>query len=250
MTKQEYRTIGYIRSNCLSKIAPLVDHLPKTQFNVFRSFMERRMQEAKYSWCKCMIHATKVMDMNWSAWRDQEEFAIVLKELTAMKMKHHFEDFTVEKIEVGIDDKELVRMINKHLPENMEKFEDDTRFFVLFRNKPISTDTMNGWDVKAITKINLNAYVNLKFKKGVMDLTGIKTGIGTTQDLTFLANEKEVIKQILSHLKVDVWFSLPEVMEILEPKTNHNPYPGAIRTYERKEKSTWSFIADEEVIAR
>ena len=62
-----------------------------------------------------------------------------------------------------------------------------------------------------------------------------------------MVNEKDVIKQVLSHLKVDRWFKFPEVQKHFV--NGHHPYPGAIRTYERKHGfSKWGFIEDEEVI--
>ena len=118
-------------------------------------------------------------------------------------------------------------------------------------NKPLSYTTVNGWNAKVVKDINLTAVVNLKFKHAVLDLTWIESHehkIKKTPEpfSSYLINEKEVIWQILSHLKTIRWFTFPEVQK--HYVDGHHPYPGAIRTYERRGTTKWTFKDEEEVI--
>jgi len=254
MSKREYMSIGYIRSNCLSKVGACVDDLPKTQFSISRSRQEKKKINSDYRWLQYNLLGKGDFQINWNIWRDKVPFEKVLSQLTKFKNQYHFEDFVVNRIEVGINDNVLVKLINKHLSDLNEKkeFDEQTRFYVTFVNKPIANDLLNGWDAKVVNDINLSAIVNLKFKRAVLDLTHIeseqkKKEPKTVEDITFLVNEKDVIQQILSHLKADRWFQFPEVQKHFV--NGHHPYPGSVRTYERKYGfSKWSFISDEEVI--
>lgn len=252
--KQEYLNIGYIRSNCLSKVASCIDELPTTQFSISRSRQEKKKIDFRYRWLQYSLLGKGDFQINWNIWRDKVPFNIVLEKLTEFKNKYHFEDFVINKIEVGIDDKQLVKLINKHFEEANEKkqFDKDTRFYITFINKPVAYNIIDGWDAKVVKDINLNAIVNLKFKRGVLDLSHIeseeKKKKKIPEDINWLIDEKDVIWQILSHLKTDRWFQFPEVQKHFV--NGHHPYPGAIRNYERKHGfSKWSFNKEEEVIA-
>lgn len=250
--KKEYLSIGYIRSNCLSKVASCIDDLPKTQFYISRSKQEKKIIDTDYKWLRYNLMGKGDFQITWNIWRDKTPFDTVLKQLAEFKRKYHFDDFVVNKIEVGIDSKHLVDVINKHLSEQNERqFKEDTRFYVTFTNKPIANDAINGWDAKIVKDINLSAIVNLKFKRGVLDLTNIESERKKTknisENITWLKNEKDVIWEILSHLKTDRWFQFPEVRKNVVG--GHHPYPGAIRTYEQTSGLTkWTFTNDEEVI--
>ena len=149
-----------------------------------------------------------------------------------------------------------MKLINRHLSEQNQgqQFKEDTRFYVTFANKLIAKDVINGingWDAKIVKDINLNAIVNLKFKTGVLDLINIeseqKKRTKTSENISWVKNEKDVIWEILSHLKTERWFEFPEVKKNMVGE--HHPYPGAIRTYEQKHGfSKWAFTNDEEVI--
>ena len=249
--KHEYLNIGYIRSNCLSKVASCIDDLPKTQFSISRSRQEKKKLNSQYRWLQYNLIGKGDFQINWNVWRDKTPFTSVLQQLTEFKNKYHFEDFVINKIEVGIDDSTLVRLINNHVQEPDKLFTTNTRFYVTFSNKPIAYDIINGWDAKIVNDINLNAIVNLKFKRGVLDITNIeseeKKKKKTSEDINWVLHEKDVVQRILSHLKTDRWFEFPEIKKHFV--NGHHPYPGAIRTYERKHGfSKWSFIGEEEVI--
>lgn len=251
--KHEYMSIGYIRTNCLSKIAHLIDDLPKTKFSIARSQQEKKKVESKYRWLNFTITGKGNFLINWDIWRDKTSFQTVLNELSKFKQKYHYDDFVVNKIEIGIDDPKLVRSINKTLEENNFKnlYPENTRFYITFSNNPVAYDVINGWDAKIITKINLNAIVNLKFKRGVLDLTHIesdrKRKENVNENIDFVLNEKKIARQILSKLDTKRWFEFPEVKKCINPETGEIPRPGSIRTYERKSTSRWAFVSDEEV---
>lgn len=249
----EYMSIGYIRTNCLSKVAHLIDQLPKTKFGIARSQQDKKKVDSKYRWLNFTITGTGNFLINWDIWKDRTPFQNVLNELSNFKQKYHFEDFVVNKIEVGIDDPKLVKSINEILEENNIKnlYDEKTRFYVTFTNNPLAYNIINGWDGKIITKINLNAIVNLKFKRGVLDINHIeseqKKNTKQPEDIDFILHEKEISRQILSKLNTDRWYQFPEVKECINPDTGEHPKPGSIRTYERKSTSRWTFISDEEV---
>jgi len=249
----EYLSIGYIRTNCLSKVAHLIDKMPKTKFSIARSQQEKRKVDSKYRWLNFMIIGTGSFNITWDIWRDKIPFQTVLNELSKFQAKHHFEDFVVNRIEVGIDDPSLVKMVNKTLEVNNIKdfYESKTRFYVTFSNNPLAYDAINGWDAKIITDINLNAIINQKFKRGTLDITHIESDRrkkkSQQENINFVVHEKEIAKQILSYLDTVRWYSFPEVNESINPDTGKRPKPGAIRTYERKSTSKWSFVSDEEV---
>ena len=251
--KSEYMSIGYIRTNCLSKVAHLIDKMPKTKFSIARSQQEKRKVDSKYRWINFTIIGTGSFNITWDIWRDKTSFQTVLNELSKFQEKQHYEDFVVNRIEVGIDDPLLVKMINKILEENNVKniYDSKTRFYVTFSNNPLAYDVINGWDAKIITKINLNAIVNQKFKRGTLDITHIESdrrkSKSQQEDIDFVLHEKNIAKQILSYLDTTRWYQFPEVKECINPDTNEHPKPGAVRTYERKSTSKWSFISDEEV---
>ena len=251
MTVREYMNIGYIRSNCLSKVAACVDHLPKTQLSISRSRTEKTKFNSDYRWLQSNLLGKVDFKIDWNIWKDKTPFENVVKQIAIFKNKYHFEDFVINKIEVGIDDSFLVNLINNYLSKD-ETFDSDTRFYVTFSNKPVAYDVINGWDAKVVRDINLNAIVNLKFKRGVLDLTKIesehkKSNPKKIENIISVLNEGDVIDQILSNLKTDRWFKFPEVQQYYVNK--HHPYPGAIRIYERKSGySKWSFIKEQEVV--
>lgn len=251
----EYLNIGYIRSNCLSKVASLIDDLPITQFSVARSKQEKKKIETSYKWLSYNLRGSGDFKLNWNIWKDRVPFKTVLSELTKFKSKYRFEDFTISRIEIGIDSDVLVHKINNCLSnKNKEfiKYKKGTRFYVLFVNRPLSSDIIDGWDAKVVRDINLNAIVNLGFKRGVLDLVGIESDLKKRdakkiEDIDFVLGEKDIIRLILSKFKTDRWFKFPEVQKHFV--NGHHPYPGAIRTYERTHgHSKWAFSKDEEVV--
>src|SRR4030042_2234195 len=241
--KNEYMSIGYIRTNCLSKVSHLVDGFPTTKFSIARSQQDRKKVDSKYRWLNFTITGTGNFLINWDIWKDKTPFQNVLNELSNFKQKYHYDDFVVNRIEIGIDDPQLVKMINKVLEDNNTKnpYDSKTRFYVLFTNNPLAYDVINGWDAKIITKINLNAIINLKFKRGTLDINHIeserKKQNKEHEDIDFVLHEKEISKQILSKLNTDRWDNFPEVKECITPETGEHPKPGAVRTYERKSTS-------------
>lgn len=251
--KNEYMSIGYIRTNCLSKIAHLINDLPKTKFSIARSQQDKKKVDSKYRWLNFTITGTGNFNINWDIWRDKTPFQTVLNELSNFQQKYHYEDFVVNKIEIGIDDIALTQKINKILELNNIKklYKENTRFYITFMNNPLAYDTINGWDAKIIKKINLNAIINQKFKRGTLDLTHIESDIKRkfkqNENIDFVLHEKEIIRHILSKLNTNRWDNSPEVKECINPETGEHPKPGAIRTYERKSSSRWAFISDEEV---
>lgn len=252
--KNEYMCIGYLRTNCLSKLAHLIDPFPKTKFSISRSQQEKKKGDTKYRWLNFTITGTGCFNINWDAWRDKTSFQTVLNELTKFQEKYHYDDFVVNKVELGIDDPKLVELINDCLKENGYKnlYSSNTRFYVTFSNNPLAYDTINGWDAKIITKINLNAIVNLKFKRGTLDLVHIESDKRKArqqqEDIDFVLHDsKKIIKHILSHIDASRWYQFPEVKECINENTGEHPKPGAIRTYEKRSSNKWAFISDEEV---
>jgi hypothetical protein len=244
MSERRYLSIGYIRSNCLSKVACLIDHLPKTQLHINRSRVERKKIDSNYRWLTYTLEGKAEFDISWSVWKDKVPFQTVLGQLGLYKQKYHLDDFVVGRLEVGITDQKLTELINRHLGH---KFKDGTQFFVTFVNKPLCTDTLDGWDADIIREINHNAIVNLKFKRGVLDINSIVAVPSLDFNFDQVLHEKEIIRQILSHLDTKKWFKFPEVEQAIDPRSNQHPYPGVIRTYEQLSGKKWVFLKEEEV---
>lgn len=255
MTKQEYLNIGYIRSNCLSKVASLVKGLPVTQFFISRSRRQKTIEKSDYPWLQFNLVGTGFFDITYNIWKHKIPFQTVINELTKFKQQYNYEDFVVNKIEIGIKNKNLTKIINKLINENNEKktYPDNTTFFMTFKNTPLAYDIINGWDAKVVKNINLNAIINLKFKRGVLDLKHIASGEkrrnkGLVENLDVFVNNKDIARLILHQLNMDKWFQFPEVLASYHPDTGKHPLPGAIRIYERKHGfSKWSFLKEEEV---
>jgi len=249
MTSHEYLNIGYIRSSCLSKISVLIDHLPKTQFCISRTYTEKKVETSKYRWLHCQMTGTREFVINWDIWKDKTPFPIVLQQLTEYARKYNFEDFTVNRVEVEIKDEELVEIINKHLAEEkLGGLDIDTRIYASFTNKPLAYDVIDSWDAKIVRDVNLDAIRTLKFKRSILDLVGIRTDRKTMASLVSMTNEKDVVKKILSHLNTTPWFHLPEIMKNIDPRTGKSPYPSSVRTYERINAQKWRFVGEEEVM--
>lgn len=244
MSGKRYMSIGYIRSNCLSKVACLIDHLPKTQFHISRTQQENKKINTNFPWLTYELVGKREFSIQWSAWRGHSPFQRVLTELTEFKKKRHIDDFTVGLIEVGIDDPKLVELVNAHLAH---KFPIDTRFYTSFVNQPLCTDILDGWDASVVREINLNAIVSLHFKRGVLDLKHIKPSCPCEFNIDHLLQEKEIIRQILSHLDTKKWFKFHEVETAVDPKTGQHPWPGVIRTYEQTSGRRWTLVDEEEV---
>jgi hypothetical protein len=251
--KHEYMSIGYIRTNCLSKLSHLVNDFPITKFGIARSQQDKKKVDSKYRWLNFTITGTGNFSINWDVWRDRTSFQNVLNALSDFRKKYHFDDFVVNKIEVGIDDPTLTTLINKKLEEQgiKQKYKHNERFYVAFGNNPLAYDVINGWDAEIISKININAIINQKFKRGTLDIKSIESSSKKAgryaEDLDFAIHDKDICKYILSKLNTNRWYTFPEVKECINPETGKQPKPGAIRTYERKSTNKWSFISDEEV---
>jgi hypothetical protein len=238
------KSIGYIRSNCLSKVASLIEPLQKTQLHITRSRVERRIEnDSKCRWLTYTLEGKSEFDLNWNIWKDRVPFQTVLNKLTFYKQKYNLDDFVVGHIELGIQDPSLIACINRKLAH---KYPPTTIFYVTFTNKPISRDVLNGWDADIVREINQKAISNLRFKRGVLDLTEIKSDPDLGINLDRVLFDKEVIFKILEHLDTRKWFKLLEIQALTE-ETGEKYYPGVIRTYEQSKENRWVFVGEEEV---
>lgn len=242
MTIREYMEVGYIRSNCLNKTVGLLKGTTVTALKIQRSQQEKGKRDSPYPWISYHIAGIGNFVLDWDLWFNKTSFDNVIKILSEFKMKYKLSDFVVEKITIGIRDQRLVDMINDN--QKTKKSVSAEQVFVTFRNTPLAyTTLMLDGQSDLIQKINLNAIVNLKFKKGVLDLKSVSIMDGSK--MTYyesMLNSSEFIEQVLHNLDTADWYNLPEIKSIPT-----HPSPCAIRTYEMKEGKKWAFLKDRDV---
>lgn len=242
MTVNEYLDVGYIRSNCLNKTVDLFKGTTVTTLTIERSQQERGKIDSPHPWIKYYLTGLGHFILDWDIWKHKTSFDNVIKILSDFKTKYQLSDFVVEKIQIGLKDPELITMLNNH-PRIKNKIKNE-QVFVTFRNTPLAYTTLV-FDGQSdlIQRINLNAIVNLKFKKGVLDLKNVHIMNGkNSEQYDFMVHETDFIERVLHNLHTDGWYQLPEIKEIPE-----HPSPCAIRTYEMKQGSKWSFVKDREI---
>jgi len=258
---KEDMNIGYIRSNCLSKISHLFEGKSITQFVIARSRQEKKKMATPYSWENIQASGLRTYQINWNMWKKHSSWPIVIKRLGEQKTKFQFKDFVVEKIEVRYDDPELVSLVNhkiawwedkQGLSKKSEPLSSDTQLYITYANSPLAYTNLDGWSADTVKMLNLGAVKLLGFKNGVLDIKHIATvqkrRYNQFEDLDILIHNEYIIRRILKHLKTDRWFQLPEVRETIDKETGENPYPGAFRTYTWKQGfGKWAFVKDTEI---
>jgi hypothetical protein len=246
MTKTEYLSIGYIRSNCLSKVKFLIEELPNTRFYVSRSYTYAKKEDTGLPWMNFSLRAYRDLKFQWDVFKHNKwSYQLVLNKLNEMTAKYNFEDFVVEQFQVVISDNTLDAMVRKYVevPEGVS-------YLATFRNNPIAYNELDGWSAEVVSTINKQSIKNLYFKKGVLDLVELglfKDGKKVGIDLTKLLGEKEIVVRVLKNLDRKVWDELPEIKKIVEEGKIGRLDPGGVRTYEKISGMKWKFISDEGV---
>ena len=243
MSSKEYLCIGYIRSNCLSKVKFLIEDFPKTRFFVRRSYQDARKEDTGFKWINFQLRAYRDLKIQWDVFKHKVSYKTMLDKLTELTNKYNFEDFVVEQFQIIIDDNGLKELVRKHV-----EIPEDVSFLVTFRNNPIAYNELDGWSADVVTTINKQSIKNLYFKKGVLDLVGVelfKDGKKLGRDLTKLLNEKEIVVRILKNLDRKIWDELPKIKKILEEGKLSRLDPGGVRTYEKISGMKWKFVSDE-----
>jgi hypothetical protein len=243
MSSSEYLNIGYIRSNCLSKVKYLIEDFPKTRFFVRRSYQDARKEDTGFNWINFQLRAYRDLKIQWDVFKHKESYKKVLDKLTELTNKYNFEDFVVEQFQIVINDNGLKELVMKY-----EKIPEDVSFLVTFKNNPIAYNELDGWSADVVSTINKQSIKNLYFKKGVLDLVEIelfRDGKKLGKDLTKLLSEKEIVVRILKNLDRTIWDNLPEIRKIIEDGNLKRLDPGGIRTYEKISGMKWKFISDE-----
>jgi len=243
MSSNEYLSIGYIRSNCLSKVKYLIEDFPKTRFFVRRSYQDARKEDTGFNWINFQLRAYRDLKIQWDVFKHKESYKKVLDKLTELTNKYNFEDFVVEQFQIVINDDGLKELVMKY-----EKIPEDVSFLVTFKNNPIAYNELDGWSADVVSTINKQSIKNLYFKKGVLDLVEIelfRDGKKLGRDLTKLLSEKEIVVRILKNLDRTIWDNLPEIRKIIEDGNLKRLDPGGIRTYEKISGMKWKFISDE-----
>lgn len=243
MSKKEYLCIGYIRSNCLSKVKYLIEDFPKTRFFVRRSYQDARKEDTGFKWINFQLRAYRDLKIQWDVFKHKVSYKIMLDKLTELTNKYNFEDFVVEQFQIILDDNGLKELVRKYV-----EIPEAVCFLVTFRNNPIAYNELDGWSADIVSTINKQSIKNLYFKKGVLDLVNVelfKDGKKLGRDLTKLLSEKEIVVRILKNLDRKVWDNLPEIKKILEEGEINRLDPGGIRTYEKISGMKWKFVSDE-----
>ena len=245
--KKEYKSVGYLRTNCWNKISYLFEGKNVTELSLLRSYSKVTEQKepgiTDYPWIKIFLRHKGEIKLKWSFWRDRTLFLTVVQTISKAKAKYDFRDFVVESIQVGIKDKELTKLINGVIKETKVKprfISPEVELFVTYNTTALSFSKLDSINMKPIKKINELAYTLMGFKSAVLDIEHIKPLGG--ENLDYVLNNTGVLKRIIEQVNTKHWFELPEV-STLEEKV----YPGAIRTYERGETTKWTLVKDEEV---
>lgn len=245
MSSKEHYCIGYIRSNCLSKVKYLIEDFPKTRFFVRRSYQDARKEDTGYKWINFQLRAYRDLKIQWDVFKSGVSYKIMLDKLTELTNKYNFEDFVVEQFQIIIEDNGLIELVRKHM-----QIPDGISFLVTFRNNPLAHNELDGWSADVVTTINKQSIKNLYFKKGVLDLVEVelfKDGKKLGKDITTLLAEKEIIIRILKNLDRTIWDNLPEIKKIIEVSKIGRLDPGGVRTYEKIPGLKWKFVSDEGV---
>lgn len=248
--REEELEIGYIRSNCLNKTIDLFKGKNIAGLTIERGQQERGWTDSPYPWIKYYLAGTGHFVLDWDIWRYSTPFEAVITTLNQFKANYHFDDFVVEKIEVGlVNDKKLCDIINRLIPINeMQKHpsvDENCRIFVTFVNTPLAYTTLAlDGQSELITKINENAIVNLRFKKGILDLKQVKIERKKKEfeNFGFLVHKTLFIERVLETMNTKEWYTFEEI-KILPDK----PTPCAVRTLEMQEDRRWRCIRDRSI---
>lgn len=244
MSVTEVMHIGYLKTNCWSKVQHLFGNQVVTKLALKRSRSEKDIRERPHPWLQVYIYATGHLAMDWDFWKHKVPYKLARKELDSLIEQNLFRDCVVEKIEIGLNhDEDLVEMINNRLKDKGIKYPLDTQFYVTYKNSPLAYSQPNSINVKPIRQINEIAITELGFKLAVLDLKEIHSYSKGEKDISKLLDDRDIILRIIrEHIDHDRWFQLPEVKQV-----HGKTYPGSIRTYERRRSDTWSLVNDEEI---
>lgn len=231
------KSIGYIRTNCWSKVSSLFDGKQVTSLKLKRSISATKVHPTGFNCIKISLHQVGKLELDWDCRKNKVSFLNIADEIERLKVKHQFGDFVVEEVQTVFIDETFNNMISatcgKVVPEG-------TPFFITFGNTPLSTaplDSVNREPIRLINSISINM---LKFKLGVLD---VKKVTSEGFDLGYVSSNKQLLRYILTNcIHTGGWFQLPEVAQLSE-----NYQPGAIRTYELRTKNRWVLVKDEEV---
>lgn len=244
-----YMCEGYHRTACWSKVQYLHEGKPISKLRLFRSRHEKGISDAAHPWLKLNIYGTAVIMMDWDMIKHKVPYQVAMKDFIEIQRRNDFifKDFVVERIEVGIDDSDLVDMVNRRIKERRNTFggfPGDTRFYVLYKN--VLAKTIPGINIDVIKQINDIAIKELGFKVEILVLREIHTYQGDEFSFNFVLQEKEIIDKIIGdHVNNEKWFQLPEVRRL-----PGKVFPGSRCTYEEGASKTWKVIRDEEIKPR
>lgn len=256
----EYRKVGYLRTYTMTKSIYLFKGLPLTKLALERGRQLRMETEtvSPYPWIRVKTVKEDAFTMNWNIWKHRVPAEIVLNTVAGLKKQFHFKDFVVKNIEVGLDDRVLVGIVNDLVRKWQEgegqikksnPLSLDTRLYTGYVGVAISCGA-DKWSSDLVHKINLSSVKNLLFDVGVLELRYLETErkkkYGEFENINFLLSNEDIIKQIFSNIRTDRWFRHPEVTALKDEK-GMIPAPTAIRTYEKKSSSNWQYVKDEEV---
>ncbi len=251
--EKELMEVGYIRTNCFNKLIGLFKDKIIVSLECARSRQEKQVEKTDYPWLKWDTEAYGRFTLDWDMWKNKTSWDVVFKAIMNYREDKFLYDFTVKKIQVGYTyDSKLWKIIDNLTPisemQKMRKMEEKDRVFITFISKPLAyTNLIMDGKSDIVSKINRSVINNLSFKKGVMDLDGVKIerGKGHFDNADFLVHKPKFLDRALSKLNTDEWFKLPEIQTMPESKLEKTPC--AVRTIKTVSKEKWEWIKDRSI---
>lgn len=255
---REHKIRGLLMTNVLSKGIYLVEGRTLTGLSLERGEQVETETKTEYPWLKVRTSRTDTLVMNWNIWKHRTPAEVVLNTVADLKTHFLFKDFLIKKIEVGMDDRILVGMMNDFVKKWQEgegqikksnPLPLDTRVYTKYVHQPLPYNTDDKLS-RNLHKINLSSIKKFHFPDGVLELkhlaTERKKKYGEREDIDFLLTDKDIVKRILLNIRTEKWDKYPEVIAIQDEKGRH-PAPAVVRTEEKKRSNQWVFKKDEEV---
>lgn len=249
------RSIGYIRSNVLSKVVYMFG-MNVTELEIDRGQQEtKKIIKTKYSFIHHSIVKKETLGMNWSMWKHNTTYDVAGSSIAKLKEGHKITDFLVKTVEMSIQNKEVIQMFNK-LQYSWAKGEGQVD---LPKPLPLNATIYVGFksvtcrkgENKWVEKANSDTTESLGFPYGTLDLYRLETDRKKIYkerepDLDWMLRDYDFAKIILKQLITHRWYVTPRIQDIIDDDGNVIS-PISIRTEEQTPSSTWKIIKDDEI---